>query len=165
MVLENIRCWYWTSDTRINSIVVGNVDDGGPEIVTGGYYSDGTRNVGQLCVWTGATLSLVNVKVWCWTGNTEIRSVAVGNVDSDAQVEIVTGGYYYDGTRSVAQICVWNGATLTLENSQTWYWTSNTVIHSITAYDVDGDSKMEIVAGGNYYDGARDNAQLVVWAW
>ena len=40
-------------------------------------------------------------------GNTVINSVAVGNVDGDAQTEIVTGGSFYDGTRNNAQLCVW----------------------------------------------------------
>ena len=48
------------------------------------------------------TLALENVKAWYWTGNTVINSVAVGDVDGDGQVEIVTGGYYYDG---VTQYC------------------------------------------------------------
>ena len=34
-------------------------------------------------------------------------SVAVGNVDSDIQQEIVTGGHYVDGSR-IAQLCVWD---------------------------------------------------------
>ena len=89
--------------------MVGDVDgDGKTEIVTGGRYYDGTRNVAQLCVWDGATLALKNVQTWYWTSSTEIRSVAVGNVDGDAATEIVTGGNYYDGTRGVAQLCVWS---------------------------------------------------------
>jgi hypothetical protein len=166
LALENVKVWYWTSNTAVFSVYIGNVDgDSQVEIVAGGGFNDGTRVQSQLCVWNGASLVLENVKAWYWTGNTQIWSVAANDVDGDISVEIVTGGYYNDGIRNVAQICVWNGATLTLENSQTWYWTSNTGIYSIIAYDVDGDSKIEIVTGGNYYDGTRDNAQLCVWAW
>ena len=62
-----------------------------------------------------------------------------------------------------AQLCVWDGATLTLENVKTWYWTSNTVIYSVAVGDVDDDSEAEIVTGGTYNDGTRANAQLCVW--
>ena len=45
-----------------------------------------------------------------------INSVAVGDVDGDGQVEVVTGGFYDDGVRNVAQLCVWSGSSLVLEN-------------------------------------------------
>jgi hypothetical protein len=164
LAVDRLTSWYWTSNTAIFSVAVGDVDrDGGVEIVTGGGYNDGTRVNSQFCVWNGATLALENVKSWYWTGNTQIWSVAVRDVDIDGGVEIVTGGYYTDGTRSVAQLCVWNGATLALKSVTTWYWTSNTVISSVAAGDVDADGQVEIVTGGNYYDGTRDSAQLCVW--
>ena len=64
------------------------------EIVTSGYYHDGTRKVAQLVIWDGATLTVDGLTSWYWTGDTEINSVKMGDVDDDGQVEIVTGGYY-----------------------------------------------------------------------
>ena len=40
--------------------------------------------------------------------------MALGDVDGDGQVEIVTGGYFNDGTRNVAQLKEWSGSTLLL---------------------------------------------------
>jgi hypothetical protein len=164
MALENIRTWYWTADTQIASVAAGDVDgDGGMEIVTGGSYFDGSRWVAQLVSWNGSTLATENVRVWYWTSNTQIASVAFGDVDGDGGVEIVTGGSYNDGTRSVAQLAIWNGSTLAFENVMTWFWGSTTYINSVAIGNVDADPAIEIVTGGSYFDGMRYKAQLVVW--
>ena len=47
-----------------------------------------------------------NVTSWYNVGDTGLWSVAVGDVDNDGQTEIVTGGSYFDGTRSCAQLTV-----------------------------------------------------------
>ena len=154
-------------DKQYSCLLVGLSDvadaDTHAEILTGGAYNDGLRVNSQLCVWDGATLSLENAKTWYWTSNTQVWSVAVGNVDGDSSIEIVTGGYHNDGSRSVAQLCVWNGATLALEDVKTWYWSGITVIYSVVIGNVDIDSNIEIVTGGTYYDGTRGVAQLCVW--
>jgi hypothetical protein len=162
LTYEAVRTWYWTGDTRITSLVVGDVD-GDPtiETVTVGYFNDGTRDVAQLCVWDAGPLK--DVKTWYWIGSTEIRAVAYADVDADSSVEIVTGGHYWDGTCFHAQLCVWDGATLALEDVRTWYWGDDTVIFSIVCADVDSDGQMEIVTGGHYNDGTRFRAQLCVW--
>jgi hypothetical protein len=164
LTLDQIRTWYWTDDTVINAVAVADVDnDGDLEIVTGGHYHDAARYHAQLCVWTGTSLTLEAVQSWYWTSSTHITSLAVGDVDDDAQVEVVTGGYYHDGTRTQAQLCVWTGTSLALEAVQSWYWTSDTEINSVAIGDVDEDKEMEIVTGGNTYDGTQRYAQLSVW--
>ncbi len=87
------------------------------------------------------TLSVLNVTTWHWTSNTTINSVAVGDVDGDGQEETLTGGAFYDGTRNVAQLVVWNSSSLIPERSITWYWVGNTTINSVALGDVDGDGK------------------------
>ena len=164
IVPQNIRVWYWGSDTDAASVTTADVDgDGGLEIVTGGYYNDGFRWNAQLAVWNGTTMALEKVQPWFWTSDTQVVSVVAGNVDGDSGVEIITGGSYFDGARWVAQLAVWNGSTLALENVRVWYWTSNTQIASVAFGDVDGDGGVEIVTGGSYNDGTRSVAQLAVW--
>lgn len=161
---EGGTSWYWVDDSTITSIVEGDVDsDGSPEIVTGGYYYDGTRKVAQVAVWNGSTLELEGVTTWYWTGNTTITSVAIGDLDGDSEVEIVTSGCYHDGVRKVAQLAMWDGATLSFENATVWSWVGDTNINSVAIADIDHDGTTEIITAGHYDDGTRDVAQLAVW--
>jgi hypothetical protein len=41
-----------------------------------------------------------------WTSDTRVESVAIGDVDGDTQMEILTEGYYL-GNPTSAQLCVW----------------------------------------------------------
>jgi hypothetical protein len=151
LTAKNVKTWCWNSLTEIYSVARGDVDgDGKTELVTGGWYLDSGYIVAQLCVLDGATLALENVKTWYWTGSTNIWSVAVGDADSDGKNEIITGGDYAEGTSDFAQVCLWNGQTLALENVQTWNWANHTYIRSVVVGDVDVDGKAEIVTGGFY---------------
>ena len=87
----------------------------------------------------------------------------MGDVDGDGKKEIVTGGFYGNAGLSIAQLCIWSGSQLDPENVKTWYWDDDTGIYSIAVGDLNGDSKTEIITGGYFNDGARNNAQLCVW--
>jgi parallel beta-helix repeat protein len=164
LAVENVVTWRWGGNTTITCVAAGDVDgDGASEIVTGGYYFDGVRNVALLHVWNGSTLTVERSVPWFWGGNTVVTSLAVGDVDGDGKTEIVTGGYYFDGVRNVAQLHVWNGATLAVKKVQTWYWGGNTIITCLAIADADGDGQKEIVTGGCYFDGTRTVALLHVW--
>ena len=164
LTVDRLTSWYWTGNTVINSVAIGDVDnDGQTEIVTGGCFNDSARNVAQLIVWTGSNLTVDKLTAWYWSGNTVINSVSLGDVNSDAQIEIVTGGYFDDGIRNIAQLVAWSGSSLAFESIQTWYWVNNTIINSISLNDINNDSSAEITTGGSYYDQSRVNAQLALW--
>jgi hypothetical protein len=162
MALQNVKTWFWTSNTYINSVAVANIT-GGPSlsIVTGGSFNDGTRLNSQLVVWNAANLALNNVLTWYWTGDTEINSVAVANVTGGTALSIVTGGYFFDGTKNNAQLVEWNGTTLALQNVATWFQTSNTAINSVSIANFTGGSSLDIITGGVFNDGIKNNAQLI----
>ena len=132
-------------------------------IVTGGCSFDGTRNVAQLSIWDGVTLALNNIVNWYWTGDTEISSVAVANITGGTALDIITGGSYFDNTRNNAQLTVWNGLSLSLQNVVTWYWTSNTKVSSIAVGNLTGGTSLDVITAGTFNDGLKNNAQLIDW--
>jgi len=164
LLSQSVTSWYWTSDTNASATAVGDVNaDTKPEIVSVGYFSDGSRWNAQLVVWNASTLVAEAATSWFWTSNTQAVSVAIGDVDGDSGVEIVSGGSFFDGTRWNAQLITWNGSTLVAEKATYWYWTSNTQISSVAVANISGGVGLDIVTGGAYFDGTRWNSQLIVW--
>jgi hypothetical protein len=165
LAVDRLIGWYWTGNTAINSIALGDVNnDGQDEVVTGGFYTDGaSRSNAQLIEWNGANLSVDRLTGWCWTNNTEVNSIALGDVDADGAGEIVTGGQFNDQSRDVAQLVIWSGLNMSAEKIQAWYWTGNTRINSVAVADTNQDLLNEIVAGGSFYDSYRLNSQITVW--
>lgn len=133
------------------------------EIVTGGYYNDGTNDYAQITVWNSKKLAYEGVTNWMWLGDTVINCVSKADIDNDGVVEIVAGGKYNDGINDHALFTIWNSETLAYEGSSSWMWISDTVINSLELRDIDDDNVIEIVAGGSFNDGIADHAQITVW--
>ena len=164
LISQNATSWFWNSDTNAAALAIGDVNgDGQKEIVTGGSFNDGTRFNAQLIVWNSATLSAQKVTSWFWTGDTQVSCVALANITGGVGLDIVTGGSYFDGTRWIAQLIVWNGTTLVAQKVTTWFWTSDTEISSVAVANVTGGSSLDIVTGGAFFDVTRWNSQLIVW--
>ncbi len=166
--LENTTEWYSSGYARAPSVYSLDVDsDSTIEIITAGYWNDGTRYNGQLMVWnrTGGKLNLENSTTWYLLGNTYAISVYSLDVDGDGTIEILTAGDAYNGTRQNGQLRIWNvtGGTINLENSTEWFISSDTYASSVYSVDVDGDGTVEIITAGYGTDGTRDNAQLRIW--
>lgn len=189
-LLDSVE-WCVSNVTSATSLFVDDLNgDGRVEIVTGGYAYALMNSSGQLRVWQygGEGLILRSDVAWRLVeggygrtiaggvqGNTVVNNVKVGDVDSDGVLEVVTGGFAYDGVNISAQLRVWSwdGRVLVLEKSEEWATDFLTEIKCVSLGDVDGDSRLEIVTCGGVgaessfaNDGAEPNrAQLRVWSW
>jgi len=183
--------WCVSNVTSAGSVLADDLDgDGKVEIVTAGYAYSLKNSSGQIRVWQydGNALTLKANEEWRLKedvyaltiaggvqGNTVVNNLKVGDVDGDGAVEVVTGGFAFDGENINAQLRIWNWKDeyLSLEISREWVSDYLTEIKSLSLSDVDGDSKMEIVTSGVV--GARgsfastattpERAQLRVWSW
>jgi hypothetical protein len=164
LVAEKVTSWFWTSNTYINSVAIGNITGGTSlSIVTGGTFNDNTRNNAQLIVWNAATLTVQSLTSWFWTSDTEINSVAVANVTGGTALSIITAGDFFDNLRSNAQLIVWNGTTLAVQSLTSWFWTSDTKVNSVAVANMTGGASLDIVTAGSFNDGIRSNSQVIEW--
>ncbi|MCW4011144.1 MAG: FG-GAP-like repeat-containing protein [Candidatus Bathyarchaeota archaeon] len=190
LILEaNVDCCD-SKNGSANSVAVCDLNsDGAAEIVTAGYANSLSNSTGQVRVWKIAegNLRLEVAAEWRLVdgyalnsagnvqGNTVVNNVKTADVDGDGVVEIVTGGFTYDGTDVLAQLRVWNwsGNALNLETSHEWSTSDITELKTVSINDVDDDGKTEIVtSGGAVAYGSfavnsteKETAQLRVWGW
>jgi hypothetical protein len=184
--------WGGLDGASANSVYASDLDnDGELEIITGGYNGNVENSRGQIRVWRwdGEELSLEGSKEWCTIeegfgvdiagnplGNTVVNNVKCGDVDDDGIVEIVTGGFTYDGEKVDAQLAIWNWTDKSFLMEESFEWTDAdiTEVKSISLDDVDGDGGEDIITSGfiGVYGGFSDNeedfpehAQLRVWKW
>lgn len=189
-LVESVE-WCVSNVTSAGSVLADDLDgDGKVEVVTAGYAYSLKNSSGQVRVWQydGNALDLKTSEEWRLKedvyaltiaggvqGNTVVNSLRVGDVDGDGKLEVVTGGFAFDGENINAQLRIWswNGANLSLEVSREWVSDYLTEIKSVSLSDVDGDSRLEIVtsgvlgAKGSFASTATapERSQLRVWSW
>ena len=152
------------ANTTINCVVAGDIDaDNQIEVVTAGNRDNGLQKMAQLGVWDGNTLELENMIEWGYGDNNTANAVAIGTLDNKEQIEIVTAGTFYNGTCTVAELCVWNVQNLSIEKTTSWVTFGNTTITSLYICDVDGDGLVEIIVGGYSLNGDKEISQVSVW--
>ena len=158
LTLEDSEEWDSVGDTWARGVFID--DD---KIYTAGISNDGTRDRGQLRVWS-SSLAVEDSEEWHTVSHTSARSVFVADVNGDGEKEVVNGGYAYDGTRDKAQLRVWSQSSpLTLEDSEEWYDTSWTEIRAVFVGDVDQDGVNEILTEGDANN--YKIIQLIVWSY
>ncbi len=183
--------WGYSTEANAYSVFAYDLNgDGNIEIITGGFDNDLINSCGQLRIWGLNNNNLVLKCTAEWQlvpdvygvtisglpmGNTAVNDVKVGDVDSDGDPEIISGGWTYDGQVFNGQLRIWNfnGEDLVLEKSQEWISEDITEIKSISLDDVDKDNEVEIVSSGltavygsfNNAEVTPDHSQLRVWSW
>ena len=60
-----------------------------------------------------------------------INSIALGDIDRDGEIEIVTGGNFEEQNCVIAQLCIWNGFTFMLEDIKTWSYSDSSTITTL----------------------------------
>jgi len=168
----------WSTDTRLYSVALGNVDnDTDTEIVVAGYGKFlGVMEQGLVSVlsWNGTTMKRETGNYWPLEVNeTKFFDVTIGDVDKDNTTEIIAVGYRNAtsilGTGLHGAITIWNitGTTLTLETSQEWLISGDTEWHSVAVDDLDGDGDTEIIITGYFYEKTLDHecAMLRICTW
>ncbi len=191
LVLLDSQQWCASKEANAYSVSANDLNnDGEIEIVTGGYDNDLTNSSGQLRIWNWIDNQLVLVENNEWRlvdgvygktvsglpmGNTMINNVKLDDVDSDGILEIVTGGWSYDGEKTNAQLKIlnWNGQEMILEESFEWVTNDINEIKAISLSDVDRDGEIEIVTSGitavygsfNNPESTPDHAQLRIFSW
>jgi len=98
----------------------------------------------------------------------EVWSVFAADVDNDSVVEILTCAEVNQS--GGLRICSYNGSTVMLEHVELWLGEENvsTRLWSVFAADVDGDGVVEIITGGEAWNGQGSvyyNGQLRIWNW
>lgn len=127
---------------------VGDLDgDGNDEIVVASYSSSSGYDSGRILVFDSQTYRLLGISNEVagnrgWTG---IHDLKLRDVDHDGKKEIlIATDYLYDG---LLEIYGFDGAKFTLKASNPSK-PDGAPFYSVDAVDINGDGKIEIVAGG-----------------
>ncbi|MFW6111359.1 MAG: hypothetical protein ACOC6H_04915, partial [Thermoproteota archaeon] len=165
-------------NTLINNLKVGDVDgDGVAEVVTGGFTYDGEEVMADLRIWNwdGEKIRVEKNHQWMKENITEIKALALDDVDNDELLDIVTSGNTAsyagfddeEGTPpETAQLKIWswNGETLTLERDEEWQVGDGVCPWNVDTGDVDGDGTVEILTVGCMYVSDLCDPDLRIWS-
>ena len=164
-------------NTMVSNLKVGDVDtDGTPEIVAGGFTYDGEKVEAQLTIWNWSNQTFTMEESYEWSSNdiTEVKALAIADVDGDEHLDIVTSGFIgvYGGfsdqntppEQAQLRVWSWNGQTLTLKRGEDWSVGEGVTAWNVATGDVDQDGKVEIVTVGCMYESKMCDPDLRIWS-
>jgi flagellin-like protein len=162
--IEDSYDWYTTGDSYGYDVYAANIDsDLAVEILTAG--SSNFIYRAQLYVWniTNGQITPEDHQEWYQAASQfhGAMSVYAADIDNDAVVEVLTGSQVHDGTRTNAEVRVWNHTNnlLSVENTNRWYTGGDTYLDSIYAVNLDADSDLEIITTGRN----PSSSELRIW--
>jgi len=173
---EDIDGYAWNAgydEAEALSVFAADVGSGDIEIVTCGNVFDSGISSGDLEILTHSGSAIGydrRATPWQYSSgeDTECPSVYVGDLDGTSPLDIVTGGKAVASGDVHGQIRVWNYGTypdIDLVDTEEWRTYDDTEAHSVFVGNVDSDNPVEMVTGGEAYDGTRIRAQLRIWYW
>jgi len=160
--------------TQFYSVFAGELKSGnGNKIAVCGWYTDtnGIHNgLVDVMKYDTSSSTWTDWK-YTWLNNTsttECRAVYAADVTGNSDLDIFAGGFApFSGTPNGQIVTLnFNGTALNPIGWNNWYTTSDTQVHAVYAKNVDGDSDVEVISGGQAKDaGGTLNGQLRIWHW
>ncbi|MEF8874090.1 MAG: CARDB domain-containing protein [Candidatus Thermoplasmatota archaeon] len=153
----------------ISSVATGPTGTG--YILTGGQdESEPPRSDLRLWEYEEGSISLLDTEQWIDDGyNNTIDEVAVRDIDSDDNLEVVTGGLSRtdssDDDKTKAQITVWtieDNSSLSLSVKEEWAEAEQTGVGTVRIDDLESDGSYQIITGGHT---EGEHAEVRVWEW
>jgi hypothetical protein len=162
-------------------LALGDLDgDGKPEVVSGGFLFDGTREQGFVRVWSVQAGGPV-VRDQLLLGGKgvaamRVNDLAIGDIDGDGTPEVVVAGrrgaVKREGERQLLPnrreqgdltVLRFAAGKLSTVTHTSWARATSLRLRSVVVADLDGDQRAEIVAGGQY--DADGKAALGLFRW
>jgi hypothetical protein len=164
-------------NTVVNSVKSEDLDgDGVEEIVTGGFSYDGVNVTAQIRIWNWnqETLILRINHEWAADYLNEVKCVAVGDVDGDSKIDLVTSGVVctkgsFSANVSVSEMAQlrvwgWDGEVLTLKHTTDWVTDEGVCAWNVATADLNNDGPKEIISVGCSYLSALCDPDMRIWS-
>jgi hypothetical protein len=121
---------------------------------------------------SAATITEKAPYTWAGTsGDTKVHGVFAYDVDGDSTTEVITVGESYTGTKTEAQLGIWNwDGDLNITRETLYNWTNApnatvTIAYDVFVDDLDQDSTVDIVVCGKTGNATASDYMLKVFHW